>query len=65
LEEAHESHRYTRYKSSGGRREELTALLDTHLVEKAISELGYELNNRPGWVRIPLQGIQQGPQAVT
>jgi len=21
--------------------------------------MGYELNNRPDWVRIPLQGIQQ------
>ena len=34
-------------------------LLDTFLLEKAIYELGYELNNRPDWVRIPLQGIRQ------
>jgi maltose alpha-D-glucosyltransferase/alpha-amylase len=39
--------------------EELRTLLDAHLLEKAIYELGYELNNRPGWVRIPLQGISQ------
>jgi len=38
-------------------REELSVLLDAYLLEKAIYELGYELNNRPDWVRIPLQGI--------
>jgi maltose alpha-D-glucosyltransferase/alpha-amylase len=26
-------------------------------MRKAIYELGYELNNRPDWVKIPLQGI--------
>jgi maltose alpha-D-glucosyltransferase/alpha-amylase len=26
-------------------------------VEKALYELEYEINNRPGWVRIPLGGI--------
>ena len=40
-------------------REELRTLLDMYLLEKAIYELGYELNNRPDWVGIPLQGIQQ------
>ncbi|MGD8372011.1 MAG: maltose alpha-D-glucosyltransferase [Syntrophobacterales bacterium] len=39
--------------------EELRTLIDTYLLEKAIYEMGYELNNRPDWVRIPLQGIQQ------
>ncbi len=34
-------------------------LLDAHLLEKAVYELGYELNNRPDWVRIPLQGMRQ------
>jgi maltose alpha-D-glucosyltransferase/alpha-amylase len=40
-------------------REEREILLDCFLLEKAIYELGYELNNRPDWVRIPLQGIRQ------
>lgn len=40
-------------------RPELQVLLDAYLLEKAIYELVYELNNRPDWVRIPLQGITQ------
>ncbi|MGI5864432.1 MAG: putative maltokinase [Myxococcales bacterium] len=40
------------------KREEVRVLLDTFLLEKAVYELGYELNNRPDWVRIPLQGIE-------
>ncbi|MBK8291610.1 MAG: putative maltokinase [Flammeovirgaceae bacterium] len=32
-------------------------LLRTYLLEKAIYELGYELNGRPDWVNIPLRGI--------
>ena len=39
--------------------DELFALLRLHLLEKAIYELGYELNNRPAWVAIPLEGISQ------
>lgn len=35
------------------------ALLNVHLLEKAIYELGYELNNRPAWVSIPLEGIRE------
>ncbi len=34
-----------------------TALLGAFLLDKAFYELVYELNNRPDWVRIPLQGI--------
>ncbi len=44
--------------------EELKLLLDVYLVEKAVYELGYELNNRPDWVKIPLQGILQTVQAA-
>jgi maltose alpha-D-glucosyltransferase/alpha-amylase len=32
-------------------------LLDVYLLDKALYELVYELNNRPTWVRIPLAGI--------
>jgi maltose alpha-D-glucosyltransferase / alpha-amylase len=37
--------------------EQLATLLRLHLLEKAVYELNYELNNRPDWVRIPLTGI--------
>ncbi len=33
-------------------------LLRAFILEKAVYELGYELNNRPEWVAIPLQGIR-------
>ena len=33
------------------------SLLSAYLLEKALYELLYELNNRPAWVRIPLAGI--------
>lgn len=32
-------------------------LISTYLLEKAIYELGYELNGRPDWVIIPLRGV--------
>ncbi len=34
-------------------------LLESFLLEKAVYELGYELNNRPDWVELPLQGIRE------
>ena len=36
---------------------EAQALLNAYLLEKALYELLYELNNRPAWIRIPLAGI--------
>jgi maltose alpha-D-glucosyltransferase/alpha-amylase len=39
--------------------EELKILLDAFLLDKALYEVSYELNNRPDWVRVPLQGILQ------
>ena len=40
-----------------GSRDEIGVLLDAHLLEKALYEIHYELNNRPDWVRIPLRGV--------
>jgi maltose alpha-D-glucosyltransferase/alpha-amylase len=37
--------------------EALGALLDAYLLDKALYELGYELNNRPDWVRVPLDAL--------
>jgi maltose alpha-D-glucosyltransferase/alpha-amylase len=37
--------------------EEIRELLKVHLLEKVIYELGYELNNRPEWVGLPMEGI--------
>jgi maltose alpha-D-glucosyltransferase/alpha-amylase len=34
-------------------------MLDFYLLDKAIYELRYELNNRPEWVGIPLEGIRR------
>lgn len=36
---------------------QVKTLLDIYLVEKALYELRYELNNRPDWVSVPLAGI--------
>ncbi|MER2997512.1 maltose alpha-D-glucosyltransferase [Pontibacter populi] len=38
--------------------EDFEILMETFLLEKAIYELGYELNNRPDWVLIPIRGIK-------
>ena len=35
----------------------MQVLLDAHLLDKAVYEVGYELNNRPDWVSVPLQGL--------
>ncbi|MEM5786407.1 MAG: putative maltokinase, partial [Syntrophobacteraceae bacterium] len=39
-------------------RNELEILLNCLLLDKAVYELGYELNNRPNWVMIPVRGIR-------
>ena len=38
-------------------RAEARGLLELFLLEKALYELGYELGNRPDWVRVPLRGL--------
>jgi maltose alpha-D-glucosyltransferase/alpha-amylase len=40
------------------KKDDLEILMTTFLLEKAIYELNYELNNRPDWVVIPLNGIR-------
>jgi maltose alpha-D-glucosyltransferase / alpha-amylase len=37
--------------------EEWAVVLDAYVLDKALYELEYELNNRPDWVAIPLDGI--------
>ncbi|HKI99732.1 MAG TPA: putative maltokinase, partial [bacterium] len=36
---------------------ELGTLMDMYLLQKALYELSYELNNRPDWVWIPIHGL--------
>jgi maltose alpha-D-glucosyltransferase/alpha-amylase len=38
-------------------RDDLDMLLQAFVLDKALYELGYELNNRPDWVHIPLAGL--------
>jgi len=38
--------------------EDLRILMETYILEKAVYELNYELNNRPDWVLIPIRGIE-------
>ncbi len=42
-------------------RQEFDALLNVYVLDKALYELVYELNNRPAWIRIPLYGILSLP----
>jgi maltose alpha-D-glucosyltransferase/alpha-amylase len=39
-------------------KKELEIILNAFLLEKAVYELGYELNNRPEWVIIPFRGLK-------
>ena len=38
-------------------RAEMSGLLELFVLEKAVYELKYEVDNRPDWVRIPLTGL--------
>ncbi|HBG06998.1 MAG: maltose alpha-D-glucosyltransferase [Geobacteraceae bacterium GWC2_58_44] len=39
--------------------EEADIMLHTFMLDKALYELGYELNNRPEWVSLPIRGIME------
>ncbi|MGC2637257.1 MAG: maltose alpha-D-glucosyltransferase [Acidobacteriaceae bacterium] len=41
--------------------QDFDTLLDVYMLDKALYELVYELNNRPAWIRIPLHGILSLP----
>jgi maltose alpha-D-glucosyltransferase / alpha-amylase len=38
--------------------DDLQIMLEAYLLDKAVYEIGYELNNRPDWVVIPVRGIK-------
>jgi maltose alpha-D-glucosyltransferase/alpha-amylase len=40
-------------------REDLDLVLQAYVLDKAFYELAYELNNRPDWVHIPLNGLMR------
>ena len=50
-------HTASQHKGLLPERAQSDTLLNGYLLEKALYELLYELNNRPTWVRIPLDGI--------
>ncbi|HWH79795.1 MAG TPA: hypothetical protein VNT76_20585, partial [Candidatus Binatus sp.] len=60
---------YLKSASSGGflptTTDDLKTLLDLCLLQKALYELTYELNNRPDWVIAPIRGMLEVLQPAT
>lgn len=48
-----------------GSQEEFQVLFDAHLLEKAVYEIRYELNNRPDWVKIPIRAVLEILETTT
>jgi len=44
---------------------EFQVLFDAYLLEKAVYEIRYELNNRPGWVHIPIRAVLEILETAT
>ena len=44
--------------------DDLQIMLEAYLLDKAVYEIGYELNHRPSWVVIPIRGIKHILRAV-
>jgi maltose alpha-D-glucosyltransferase/alpha-amylase len=44
--------------------EDFHIMLEAYLLDKAVYEIAYELNNRPNWVIIPIRGIKHILQVV-
>jgi maltose alpha-D-glucosyltransferase/alpha-amylase len=44
--------------------DDLQIIVESYLLDKAVYEIGYELNNRPSWVVIPIRGIKHVLQAA-
>src|SRR5262249_38589680 len=43
--------------------DDLQILLKAYLLDKAVYEIGYELNHRPNWTVIPIRGVKHILQA--
>jgi len=46
-------------------RDEMKVVLDVLVLDKAVYELNYELNNRPDWVTVPIRGIMEILQSAS
>jgi len=44
--------------------DETRILLGAYMIERALIELEYELQQRPAWIRIPLHGILEQLDSV-